>query len=168
MNREEFNEKKKALYDRHFNQACKHLRFERRKQIISNGSFQVKHQCLDCGAISQSKKQQTGDCNLKEVDVNMRALKWAERSEAYQRELEQLECALKQQMSFEYQEYLHSQEWQEMRQKVFQRDNNICQGCLAQKATRIHHLTYDNVKSELCFQLVSLCESCHAKIHRKE
>lgn len=65
----------------------------------------------------------------------------------------------------DYSEYLKSPAWREMRKLVLQRDNNICQGCLVKEATQVHHLTYDNVYNELAFQLISVCDECHNKIH---
>ena len=64
-----------------------------------------------------------------------------------------------------YARYLETSDWQIKRQQVLKRDNYICQGCLTNKATEVHHLTYDNVTDELLFQLVSVCRSCHDKIH---
>ena len=64
-----------------------------------------------------------------------------------------------------YARYLATSDWQIKRQQVLKRDNYICQGCLTNKATEVHHLTYDNVTDELLFQLVSVCRSCHDKIH---
>lgn len=162
------DEARKALHQKHFSdEACKHSNFERRRLITSNGGFQVKNQCLDCGKIGQAKKRQPGDENLPLIDRQMQADLWQKRQEAYQRELEQLEEAYRQKMVAEYQKYLDSDEWHEIREKVLQRDNYTCQGCLLRRATCVHHLTYENIKDELCYQLVSLCKECHEKAHRK-
>lgn len=66
-----------------------------------------------------------------------------------------------------YSRYLATGDWQLKRHQVLKRDNYICQGCLTNKATEVHHLTYDNVTDELLFQLVSVCRNCHDKIHSK-
>jgi hypothetical protein len=68
----------------------------------------------------------------------------------------------------EHSEYLQTSKWKAIRQKVFIRDNFICQGCLEAPATEVHHLTYDHWKDELMFELISVCYNCHHnKIHKK-
>ena len=64
-----------------------------------------------------------------------------------------------------YQEYLKSEQWQQLRRKVLRRDLHICQGCLAQPASEVHHTTYGHVRSEFVFELVSLCRDCHRRLH---
>lgn len=66
-----------------------------------------------------------------------------------------------------YKYYLTTQEWKTKRDLILKRDNYICQGCLSVKATEVHHLTYDNAFDELAFQLISLCNECHKKVHYK-
>ena len=67
-----------------------------------------------------------------------------------------------------YQEYLKSEQWQQLRLKVLQRDLHLCQGCLAQPACEVHHTTYRHVRSVFCFELVSLCRDCHRRLHGVE
>jgi 5-methylcytosine-specific restriction endonuclease McrA len=68
----------------------------------------------------------------------------------------------------EHSEYLQTSKWKAIRQKVFIRDNFICQGCLEAPASEVHHLTYDHWKDELMFELISVCYNCHHnKIHKK-
>lgn len=65
-------------------------------------------------------------------------------------------------------EYLQTSKWKNIRQKVLKRDNFLCQGCLENPATEVHHLTYAHHKDELMFELISLCYYCHQiKIHQK-
>ncbi len=65
----------------------------------------------------------------------------------------------------DYETYLRSPEWQALRLKVLKRDLHICQGCLAQPASEVHHTTYRHVRSEFAFELVSLCRDCHRRLH---
>lgn len=67
----------------------------------------------------------------------------------------------------EYSSYLQTEEWRNLRHKVLNRDNFVCQSCLIKKATQVHHLTYERIYSECAFDLVSICEECHGKIHGK-
>lgn len=65
-------------------------------------------------------------------------------------------------------EYLQTSQWKNIRQKVLQRDNFLCQGCLENRATEVHHLTYAHHKNELMFELISVCYDCHHnRIHKK-
>lgn len=66
-----------------------------------------------------------------------------------------------------YNECIKSAEWLNLRQLVLQRDKNICQGCLINKAEEVHHLTYDNLGNEFLFELISVCKKCHDRIHNK-
>lgn len=67
-----------------------------------------------------------------------------------------------------YDDYIeNSPKWQNIRQKVLERDNGKCQGCLINKATQVHHLTYKNVCNEFMFELISICEICHNRYHGK-
>jgi 5-methylcytosine-specific restriction endonuclease McrA len=64
-----------------------------------------------------------------------------------------------------YNQYLKSQEWTNKREDVLKRDQEKCQGCLYSKANHVHHLSYENVGDEPCFELISLCEQCHERVH---
>lgn len=63
-----------------------------------------------------------------------------------------------------YNAYLNSPAWAEKRLKVFKRANWICEGCGDNRATEVHHLTYDHVEHEFLFELVALCHDCHDRI----
>ena len=74
----------------------------------------------------------------------------------------------------EYQEYLQSPEWAERKKYRLLVDNGVCQCCgthgsVFNKLT-IHHLDYHNIGNEnesvLMNSTVTLCELCHAAIHR--
>jgi 5-methylcytosine-specific restriction endonuclease McrA len=64
-----------------------------------------------------------------------------------------------------YNEYLATEEWRNLRQLVFRRDDGICQGCYAAPATQVHHLTYEHVCNEFLWELTSICDGCHARVH---
>lgn len=64
-----------------------------------------------------------------------------------------------------YRDYLKSKEWNNIRQKVLNRDKYKCKcGC---KASQVHHLTYDHIFEENDFldDLISVCKICHKKYH---
>jgi hypothetical protein len=66
-----------------------------------------------------------------------------------------------------YAAYLASEEWAARRDKVMQRAGGFCEGCRAQPATEVHHLTYEHVTQEFLFELVAICGDCHARFHGK-
>lgn len=69
-------------------------------------------------------------------------------------------------MDIHYQNYLKSEKWTKIKKLVFKRDKYICQGCLTEtKNLQAHHLTYERIYNEMCFDLITLCRQCHSKIH---
>jgi 5-methylcytosine-specific restriction endonuclease McrA len=67
----------------------------------------------------------------------------------------------------QYRVYLLSDSWKRRRDKVMKRANNICEGCLTNAATDVHHLSYKNIYNEFAFELIALCNRCHKRIHDK-
>lgn len=65
-----------------------------------------------------------------------------------------------------FESYYYTNEWKELRQKVFQRDNYKCLKCGA-KAEQVHHETYERFKAEKIEDLSSICVPCHNLIHSK-
>lgn len=65
----------------------------------------------------------------------------------------------------EYRQYLHSPTWAELRNRVLERDKHLCQGCLRNRATQVHHRTYQNLFQEFAFELEAVCDDCHIRIH---
>lgn len=62
-------------------------------------------------------------------------------------------------------EYIKTKKWQQLRAKVFERDNKWCRDCGLVEATEVHHLNYQNYLNESIDDLVSLCRVCHGKRH---
>jgi len=74
-----------------------------------------------------------------------------------------------QKRNLEYHEYLQSSAWRLKRDAVMKRDNRLCQGCLKNQATQVHHLTYDRIFNEMLFDLVAICHECHInKVHKNK
>jgi len=65
----------------------------------------------------------------------------------------------------EHNEYLKSDIWKAKRIKRIKHDKYICQGCLEAEAVQVHHLSYNHWQNEFMFELISVCEDCHEKIH---
>ena len=71
-------------------------------------------------------------------------------------------------ISEEYHNYLKSEKWQNIRQEVLQRDNYHCRLCNSTNFLQIHHISGKHrFKEETAlYSLMTLCDSCHEKIHR--
>ena len=61
-----------------------------------------------------------------------------------------------------YDEYMGSEQWRKKASKRMEMDGHRCQVC-GEKATEVHHLTYDSFRREKMEDLVSLCHRCHEK-----
>lgn len=69
--------------------------------------------------------------------------------------------------SSEYKTYIESKEWQDIRKRIFRRDNYKCQICGSCYNLQVHHITYENMGQEKDADLVTLCEKCHIEdIHK--
>lgn len=64
-----------------------------------------------------------------------------------------------------YDDYLRSDDWKRRAAKILNRANGICEGCLTNPASDVHHLTYAHLGQEFAFELVALCRPCHARVH---
>jgi 5-methylcytosine-specific restriction endonuclease McrA len=64
-----------------------------------------------------------------------------------------------------YTEYLDTPAWAARRHRVLERAGYLCEGCREQRATIAHHLHYRRVGREMLFDLVAVCDACHAAIH---
>lgn len=64
----------------------------------------------------------------------------------------------------------YAPEWMELRDKALDRDGHKCINCGATRKLNVHHLCY--IKGKKVWEvplwyLVTLCETCHAKEHKK-
>lgn len=73
----------------------------------------------------------------------------------------------------QYDRFYKSAQWKKKREQVLRRDGYLCQQCLNQEryqqADMVHHIVEvkDNWSKRLeLSNLVSLCHSCHNKIHK--
>ena len=143
---------------------------EPRKRQIANGTWQAGWHCQNCGRfVTRAFKSFS---KVPEVIVDETIAQEFEKrcSEFYSQRSR--DFATKKQEESErwkrwYSEYLSSNEWRQRRLKVLSRDKNTCQACLDSPATEVHHLTYERVGNEPLFDLVSICSSCHQKVHNR-
>jgi len=67
-----------------------------------------------------------------------------------------------------YQQYLKSSKWKILRLRALQRDSYTCQHCKTEGDTNslhVHHLTYKRLGDEHLDDLLTLCPTCHKKVH---
>lgn len=64
-----------------------------------------------------------------------------------------------------YQDYLQSAHWRQVRLEALDRAGNKCQLCSRKQTLEVHHNTYENLGCELPEDLIVLCDRCHAKHH---
>jgi hypothetical protein len=62
-------------------------------------------------------------------------------------------------------EFLKSDEWYALRDKVLKRDKFLCQFCGQAQATQVHHETYKFGAEPPMKYLISVCEACHERVH---
>jgi 5-methylcytosine-specific restriction endonuclease McrA len=147
---------------------CAHPVRAVRHRPCADGSDQFWDQCLDCGAAvgapisraaacAQGRKPEAFDELIRERGKRLQRKEQVESEEA--RKVFLIKWKIW------YDEYLASPEWREKRAKVLKRDGGVCQACLDRSATQVHHQTYAHVGAELLFELISLCDDCHARAH---
>lgn len=67
-----------------------------------------------------------------------------------------------------YDAYLKSQEWHNVKVKVFKIKGKKCQRCYSKESLHVHHATYDRFQREdIGKDLYVLCESCHELYHKQ-
>ena len=65
----------------------------------------------------------------------------------------------------QYERYIKSSKWRNIRQRVMARDGQRCKMCNSTENLQVHHLTYEHLYKEenYLYDLVTLCKKCHEK-----
>ena len=151
---------------------CSHEDSHVRRIEQRNGSIRIQKVCFECGksigqAISATKFDEPPP--FIDFDPSQRRKDYENgRRREYESIIQkhvELQVRQNQKLSQEYSAYLRSEEWRTKRHKVLRRAQGICEGCLENPATEVHHLTYENFKDELLFQLIAICRPCHKKCY---
>lgn len=66
----------------------------------------------------------------------------------------------------EYQQYLQSNHWLQLRAKKLKQSKKRCGICLSPHRLEIHHLTYRNIYDVETADLRVLCHDCHDLYHK--
>lgn len=148
---------------------CKHEHDSFIKYEVG-GNFRVQNICTDCHTTHGSFIKQAG-LNLNEIRTIEKAKYdlWRDSMsrKCYERMVklnDQHQDYMKVKWLKQHNVYLNTPEWRTKRADVLKRDNYICQACLKERATEVHHLNYDHYGKEPLFELISVCKSCHQAI----
>ena len=142
-----------------------------RRKPIRGGGFQLKHQCMVCGAaVGSAIAHDKFNIQIDEWDLSLEAA-WKENVNKFYRDnafqLEQNIENKSTQWWKQYNKYLLSEQWRDRRDRIFRRAGYICEGCGAKPASQVHHLSYKNVGKEFLWEIVAVCDDCHARCHEK-
>ncbi len=128
-------------------------------------------QCANCGGCMNMTKplglKHSGNLAKGEFSVD-RLKEWkANKAEEQIQIFIYDRCIKESKLPFQqYQAYLQSEHWSNLRLKVLERDKWLCQSCMQKKATEVHHFSYENLWNERLDELISYCRSCHEQTHR--
>lgn len=144
---------------------CKSPDTQLRKKLASNNARMYSFQCLKCGENASGWIAHSKIPNLNIPDWDETLSKNYHAQQAQQRlALREIE---RDNWLHEHDEYLNSPEWRVLRQRVFARANNLCEGCRQNRPTQVHHLSYAHWRHELLWELVAVCDDCHERAHQK-
>lgn len=131
-------------------------------------SNQYRYNCSNCGRSSKSLKHDSLTDEEKRLapppDHGVASRWYDARCRKFATEKTNARTNAKDDWFSKHNDYLKSPQWHQRRDMVLARDKNICQACLTDRATQVHHLTYKHWRHEPLFELVSVCQSCHYKI----
>lgn len=148
---------------------CLHERSAVRARRASRGEIFAR-QCLECGALVGSwlKREVALAAAGGQPEPWDEALNraWEDRrAAAAKAEYEAARAAEERAWRKRYRAHLRSLAWAQIRAKVFQRSRGRCEGCGEAEAYAVHHLTYAHLGAEFLWEVVALCDPCHARVH---
>jgi hypothetical protein len=133
--------------------------------LQNSDDYRVYNQCLHCGKrIGTALKKSKYEKNSLPVAINLN-----DEKRAAEKEIVKIADRIrnKQKLINEnsfwnlYSEYLNSERWHEICKIILKRDKYICQSCLTETATEVHHTEGRYRMNEPLFTLVSVCRRCH-------
>jgi 5-methylcytosine-specific restriction endonuclease McrA len=72
-------------------------------------------------------------------------------------------------VALDYWDYLQTQHWQNLREKVYEQRNHTCQRCHKEISVfQIHHITYVRIGHERVSDVQLVCVKCHEIIHKRK
>ncbi len=159
---------------------CSHEKEQLVKYQQSSGQWRARRQCLNCGEYTTSDLSQhnivfaglpVANTTLRDSyrDAKKKAYDDARFQHLSQFEQEKIDSDRK--WWANYNHYLESTHWKQLRKMVLGRDDCRCQNCFRQvteSTAHVHHLSYvglDRVGKSFAFECVTLCAQCHIEFH---
>lgn len=66
-------------------------------------------------------------------------------------------------------DYMETEVWKMLSKKRIEKDHRQCQECGSAQQLQVHHIRYPEVWGEERMEdLITLCDSCHAKLHKND
>jgi hypothetical protein len=151
-------------------ESCVHEKIEIRSIRTKTGGVQIWKLCLDCAQKFQSPlAKKSLDFEPELIDAESVELNYDRMHKRRRFEIIALhaEAELKTNALFakDWGQYLKSDKWKDKRERVLKRADYICQGCGQERASEVHHVTYERRFFEMLFDLVALCQTCHSLIN---
>jgi 5-methylcytosine-specific restriction endonuclease McrA len=149
--------------------ACSHPEVVTVQRNDSLGRRQYFEHCKGCGislssAIAHAKVRNLSDFTAQDMAA-LEASYSNERRARYERLIRDAAERVQPSNRQSYDDYLRSDAWKRRAAKILQRANGVCEGCLSNPASEVHHLTYQNIGQEFAWELRAVCRSCHSRIH---
>jgi 5-methylcytosine-specific restriction endonuclease McrA len=147
---------------------CKH-EYSLRRRIIAGGGVVYLRQCDVCGEKGQAIKHATLTDDEKAAavpyDPDLEPRVWVSKLEAWQLEHEARQRTGTPWSNWYYYGYLQSATWKKRKDAAMKREHYLCGACGCERATHVHHLTYEHVGQERLWELIAVCAECHDDIH---
>jgi len=132
-----------------------------RTRTLNDGRVIFGLQCINCGKWTAKSKSSFSIFPTIAFDESIR-VKFQERLNLFR---ESQASKRRSDWFAWYSDYLKTPQWQSKRLAVLKRDRYLCQGCMSRRASQVHHLSYEHCGNELLWELTSVCDDCHKKIH---
>ena len=124
-----------------------------------------------CGKLLSKVPGRHIPANSHNCEACTKVLETAERREQQEREWEQRQkewaaqrAAAGREWRKQHNAYLQTPEWRRRHDLVMARENYLCESCRINRATEVHHTTYDHWKDEPLWELRAICRKCNEKI----
>lgn len=170
LSSEEFSRKLDEIEDEF---KCGHSNWNRCIKHTSDGRIQIVKQCKKCGLQVGGAESQRG-IDISNLDLPL----WNGNLHSNFLEQKRIRIAMLQdanngQWHKQYETYLQSEQWKNLRRLVLARDDYTCQNCFCQvdESANIHHLSYQGYNTHgfsFAWECITLCRKCHAAWHGKE
>lgn len=153
----------------HYGLKCSDRTIALHKHTKQNGSKAAYIQCSSCGHGMQVKNTFVGTWEeLPQYNPGLSSERYAVYSDAQRAQAKKEKDEYDRAWWKWYNEYLETPKWKSLRSRVLSRAGNLCEGCLTETATEVHHVTYENVGEEFAWDLVAVCHVCHKRFHDKK